>query len=171
MTKRTPHQLTHENRLRMLDARIERTIEEDGFFIMGVFPTAESPGPHFAYTVGLAPTEAELLMFGLDIETMAHLFQTIVEEQQAGKAFLSGHAYPGLVEGSLPLHFRSITAEKKQIDQYLVAALRWHRKQGRTVFPVMQVIWPDSKGKFPWELGFEERFREQQPLLGWEPNR
>ncbi len=90
MTKRTPHQLPHENRLRMLDARIERAIAQEGFFIMGVFPTAESPGPHFAYTVGVAPTEAELLMFGLDIETMAHLFQTIVEEMRYAKALANG---------------------------------------------------------------------------------
>src|SRR2546426_2679643 len=108
LTKRKQHQLTRKNRMRVLDERIEQAIEEEGFFIMGVFPTAESPGPHFAYTVGLAPDEAELVMFGLDIETMAQLFQTIVEEQQKGKVFLSGRAYPGLVEGPLPLSFRSI---------------------------------------------------------------
>jgi hypothetical protein len=170
MKKRRPRPLTREHRMRMLDERIKRTIEEEGFFIMGVFPTEESPGPHFAYTVGLAPEEAELIMFGLDIETMAQLFQTIVEEQQKGKVFLSGRAYPGLVEGPLPLSFRSISEEAEQIGQYMRVAVRWHRQQGRTVFPVMQVIWPDSQGKFPWDAGFEERFREQQPLLGREPN-
>ena len=168
MRKRTHHKLTHENRMRMLDERIEQAISEEGFFIMGVFPTAQSPGPHFAYTVGLAPHTAELMMFGLDIETMAHIFHTIVQQQKEGKIFHDRSAYPGLVEGTLPLYFRSITDDTAQIARHMGAALRWHRKHGRAVFPVMQVIWPDSEGKFPWESGFLERFREQQPLLRWE---
>ena len=171
LTKRKQHQLTRKNRMRVLDERIEQAIEEEGFFIMGVFPTAESPGPHFAYTVGLAPDEAELVMFGLDIETMAHIFHAVVEQQKEGETFQSGRAYPGLVEGSFPLYFRIITDEEELIDQYMRAAYRWHGKHGRAVFPVMQVIWPDSQGKFPWESGFEERFRAQQPLLGREPDR
>jgi hypothetical protein len=169
MPKRKRRTFTLKNPIRLLDERIERAIEEEGFFIMGVFPTAESPGPHFSYTVGLAPDGAELIMFGLDIDTMAHIFQTIVDQQKEGKTFQSGRAYPGLVEGTISLYFRSVTDEEEQVDQYMRTALRWHGKHGRTVFPVMQVIWPDAQGKFPWESGFEERFREQQPLLGWEP--
>ena len=37
-------------------------------------------------------------------------------------------------------------------------------------FPCLQLIWPDRNGVFPWEKGFDETFREDQPDLsehGW----
>jgi|SRR5579863_4492150 hypothetical protein len=37
----------------------------------------------------------------------------------------------------------------------------YHEKE----FPALQLVWPDFKGKFPWENDFEERFKKDQIIL------
>jgi hypothetical protein len=32
--------------------------------------------------------------------------------------------------------------------------------------PANQLVWPDMEGRFPWQDGFDERYRDQQVLLG-----
>ena len=56
--------------------------------------------------------------------------------------------------------FRAVA--KKQYKEYLGFA-RWYYKGND--FPVLQCVWPDKQHRFPWDDGFEERFRSRQPLL------
>ena len=155
--------LTIEQRQKLYYRKVCHIIEEHGFFIQAVM--AGDGFPSFAYTVGLAPDTSERILFGLPDETAGHIFHEVVNREREGQQFENLHAYIGLVEGMLPLYFKNITDEEELWSQHMRMAVRWHNEHGRLIFPIQQIIWPDTHGKFPWQEGFEERFREEQPLL------
>ena len=39
----------------------------------------------------------------------------------------------------------------------------------RPPFPVLQVVWPDAEGRYVWEPGADERYRQSQPQSWLKP--
>lgn len=78
----------------------------------------------------------------------------------AGARYEAGHAYTDFVEGDFPLFFAPV--EGAYYEEYLGWAVHYYARRS---FPVLQVVWPDAAARFPFERGFEERYRSQQPLL------
>ncbi|MFL5577733.1 MAG: DUF4262 domain-containing protein [Gemmatimonadaceae bacterium] len=50
-----------------------------------------------------------------------------------------------------------------------VGFARWF--YGGDDFPVLQVVYPDRTGRYPWEDGVAEGFRAVQPVLADGPER
>ena len=146
----------------LMQLKMRKTIAEHGVFIQGVFPTKESPGVPFAYSVGIpttVPGAAEVIVMGLDPNTGAEIINEVVDRLKAGETFTDGQAVTGLVE-RFALAFRTVS--RRHYADYVGAAQVYH--QGDQ-FALLQLCWPDTHGRFPWQEGFEERFREKQPLL------
>jgi uncharacterized protein DUF4262 len=40
-----------------------------------------------------------------------------------------------------------------------------HAKKSPRPFPCLQLVWPDSDGRFPWQAGFDASLKKYQPLL------
>ncbi len=83
----------------------------------------------------------------------------------AGKRIREGNGYEeslrydDLVEG-YECEFR--TVNPSHYDGLLNYG-NWYYKGAP--YPVLQLIWPDPAGLFPWEDGFDEGFRKEQPSL------
>ncbi|HEY7123481.1 MAG TPA: DUF4262 domain-containing protein [Ktedonobacterales bacterium] len=128
-----------------------------------VFPTQERPGVPFAYSVGIpttVPGATELIILGLYPNTGAQIINSVVARLKQGETFADGQQVKGLVKG-LALAFRTVT--RQHYDDYVGAAQTYH--QSRNEWLLLQIVWPDTKDRFPWQDGFEERFKDKQPLL------
>lgn len=173
--------------LQELQAQIRAGIALQGFALRHVLASEHEPA--FSYTVGLsAPgsSRPEILISGLSVEARATWLLEIgfqiqgppplaTRRQMArvqgvaldaltfppgGAAFHPGKRYGDLAESGLPLCFGEITPE--YYETHLGQAIAFHRT---TAFPVLQLIWSDPRGAFPWEKAYEARMRKAQRLL------
>jgi hypothetical protein len=147
----------------LMRLKTQQAIDAHGCLVMGVFPTETSElQVSFSYSIGLPitfPGAAEVLIIGLDPDSSQQIINTIVALMKKGKRFADGDQARGIIK-RLPLAFRTVATH--HYADYMGQAIEYH---GGSNWSLLQVIWPDTKGKFPWQAGFEERFREKQPLL------
>ncbi len=59
-----------------------------------------------------------------------------------------------------PIKF--LTVDKEQISNYFGYGNSFYQFKE---FPVLQLVWPDNKVKFPWEINSDERPNWPQPIL------
>lgn len=145
-----------------LEGKINRDVQEYGFFVMGVFDPAGLQPP-FAYTIGLHhtnPALCDLLMLGLDGERLSRFISSIARSALAGSRYEAGQTSAEYTANGLPFFFAPVGEE--HYNDYLGWAITYYARQS---FPVLQVVWPDEASRFPWQPGFDERFRARQPLL------
>ena len=145
-----------------LEAKINGDVQEYGFFVMVVFDPTRAKPP-FAYTIGLHhtnPALCDLLMLGLDGERLRSFVSAIARHGLGGSRYEAGQTYADFTANGLPFFFAPVGAE--HYDDYLGWAINYYARQS---FPVLQVVWPDEASRFPWQPGFDERFRAKPPLL------
>ena len=132
--------------------------------MIGVF---DVPNP-FYYTVGLhSKGLPELILFGpFRPELATALINTAAEHMADNSmAFVPGlvqHPDGGLF--NLPTVFARAVPEKSA--EFCVQLHSFYHTQN---IEVMQMIWPDTQGKFPWEVGSEfvagKQFFDKQKLI------
>jgi hypothetical protein len=61
-----------------------------------------------------------------------------------------------------PLHQQRAQVDPSRHNGLVNYAIWYYRS---SPFPVLQLVWPDPAGLFPWEDGFDERYRKRQPTL------
>lgn len=140
---------------------LEEVISRLGMAVQPVL--ASETNPHFAYTVGQhSKGLPELIVFGIPPHPAASLLHQLAAHVEAEHA--AGRTIgPGLVdlEG-----YQMATA---LIEVPAVAAREYathadSRSNGQARF--LQAVWPDQAGLYPWQHGFDERYRESQVVLG-----
>jgi Domain of unknown function (DUF4262) len=82
-----------------------------------------------------------------------------LKAQWKGHGYKEGQRYDNLLMG-YQCEFRMVNPTR--YDGLLNYAI-WYYKS--SPFPVLQLVWPDQAGLFPWDEGFDERFRKQQLRL------
>jgi hypothetical protein len=142
------------------DRKLLADIARVGWAVIGI--NAEEEGPAYAFSVGLFHTFSapELLIMGLRIPTAMHLINDIGASIRTGRRFEAGGRYEDIAEG-FPVEFTAVM--KRHYRDYLGYA-QWFY-QG-VEFPVLQCVWPDKKGVFPWEPGYDTGCFWFQRLLG-----
>ena len=136
-------------------------IAAHGWTVIAVFPTAEDPGPSFAYTVGLSGKGLpELAIYGLSGQVAHSLLNEVARRMvESGVALQTGDRVEGVLVDDVPLVAVAMTDAR---DLNLV------RECYGAVAAAVQVVWPDSDGVLPWEEG--ARIGDaQQPLRGRPP--
>lgn len=138
-------------------------VREHGWFANHV--GAGDATPAFSYTIGFALLgHPEIIVFSLPSGTAHGLFGDLYGRVAGGGAWPVGRRFGDL--------FRGADALLAPVDPALAArhmlSARWF--YGRDDFPCLQLVWPDRKGRFPWEAGAEPEFAGDQPDLsprGW----
>jgi uncharacterized protein DUF4262 len=145
-----------------LESQISAAVQADGFFIMGVFdPRGDKPA--WAYTIGLHhtnPALADVIVIGLSVSQLEQILRVAADNLLRGVIFEAGRVYTDLTEGDYPCFFGAV--DPSSYDAYVGQGINYYAGQP---FPLLQLVWPDSQKLFPWQSGFEEKFRAQQPLL------
>ena len=166
---------------------ISESIAWQGFALCHVLASAHEPA--YSYTVGLARPDAqrpELVISGLATElrvawlldlgfrmqgppplaTRRRIAQDLGLARDAlrfppgGEVFEPGKRYLDLAAHGVPTCFARL--DPACYHTHLGQAVVFH---GSCAFPVLQVIWPDPRGFFPWEASFDRRFAGMQRLL------
>lgn len=162
LTSLFPRPTSVQEKHMLFREKMRRDIAQEGFFVMAVFGSDTTPA--FTYTIGLTETfkHPELLIFGLPVEYSHHVMNDAVSRIKRGAVYGDGDLIKNVLV--LPLAVRSVSMEKA--DEYTVQLFNYYRHQ-LTAPRVVQLVLPDTKGRFPWHADFEEHLRTMQPAL-WE---
>lgn len=139
------------------DLQVLRDVAGNGCHIVGVL--ADESGPAFVYSIGLFHNygHPEIVLFGLSHELMSQLINDMRDKIQHGSRFNPGSKCSDLVEG-FDCEFLAV---HPSYYQELFGYARWFYVGDN--FPVIQCVWPDRKGCFPWQRDFDPKFKDLQP--------
>jgi hypothetical protein len=135
------------------DSRTRKDIAKYGCSVMHIFDP-DGDLPPFAYSIGIQQETGapEVVVIGLK-QPMAH---SVVNEYnrrvREGERFEVGKYYDGFLEG-FEIRIGAVSFGQ-DIDFY-----------GGRGFQVLQVIYPTTKGVWPWTEGAPESFLQWQPIL------
>jgi hypothetical protein len=143
------------------DRKLVADVEGHGWHLVGINP---QPGqPSWVFSVGLWHTfrSPELSMFGLRMMDMGQWINRAGEQVREGRPPQPDEVREGVLEG-FSIQWRP--AHESWYHDLFGYGLWFY--QGW--FPVLQMVWPDRHGLFPWEEGCGDRCRLDQPVL-WRP--
>lgn len=163
----TPITLDPANRigLKPADATFLANIEQYGWVVTKVAPRVGDEGDCFAYSTGLYLRfgQPEIVMFGLALDTMHAIINTVGEQMRSGVTFVSSQPYDDLLD-QYPCQFRVV--DKLNYKDHLGWSIWFYEGDG---YPALQCFWPDKNGYFPWQPQCSPGVRELQPFL-FSPN-
>lgn len=142
------------------DEQLLADIEQYGWHLVAIDDGDEAPA--YVFSVGIYQTlgHPEICIFGLnDLNVMGQIVNEIGQMVRAGQTFQDWEASGDVLAGHDCL-FRTVSP---RWYQEFFGYDRWYYEGDN--FPMLQCVWPDREGKFPWEPGFETGFLEAQPIL------
>jgi hypothetical protein len=145
---------------KQITQNILNDIEEQNMSISYIVSDGYCPG--FGYSIGLFKKlqHPELIILGLNPESTGAILNNIKSQILNGTNFIEGVDYHGFLV-DLPIQF--IKVHRDNYKDYLGYAGWYYEKSFD--FPVLQVVWPDNNGRFPWENNFNKDLKFAQPLL------
>jgi hypothetical protein len=105
-----------------------------------------------------------VILFALDAEVAHDILWDVYRDAKGGRKFPIGVRVSDIfanVESFL------VPMGKQPYAEHLGWS-RWFYSGDE--FPCVQLVWPDKKGRFPWDAGIEESFKRLQPDItanGW----
>jgi len=155
--------VAHENSMLAVEKKIADDVNRYGLHIVQIPPTPKDDG--FSFSVGLYKNygHAEIIIFGQKTEWQAAVLNVLADEIKEGNTFQDDQKYPDII----PNHLCAIhaVADPQSYIDYVGMAL-WYYREIHPIdhaFPLLQAIWPDLAGRFPWDAGYDPGYR--QPLL------
>jgi hypothetical protein len=142
-----------------VERKLRSDVEQFGWHVVNVLPEADH-SPH-SYSVGLFATYAhsEIVVVGLS-GGRAHTFiNNIGDEIRDGASFEAGCRYDHLING---YDVAFVRVRHDVYANYFGRAIDYY---GGVSFPVLQMVWPDRTGHFPWQAQCEAEIRQLQPVL------
>jgi hypothetical protein len=136
-------------------------IDEYGWAVRGVMAGSTAEEVCFSYTIGLtALGHPEVIVMGMPYESALEFLNLIGDEVRTGKRYEHGTVTGEFTDEDSPVMF--IRAE----DTERLTAV--DEVYGRV--EALQMIWPDSTGRPPWQDGYRNP-PGAQPLLGSLPDK
>lgn len=131
-----------------------------GWAVVGI--PADDEGPSYAFSIGLhrAHSHPEVILIGLPFEASQQFINAVGATVSKGGRYEADHRYDDLIEGHVATF---VSVDRSHYKAYLGAAGWFYRGWD---FPVIQMVWPDRSGSFPWDARADARFKRCQPLLG-----
>ena len=134
-------------------------VREYGCHILNV---AGENRPDFSYSVGfyLNFGHPEIIVSGLPAEKAMQLINLACDNVRQGATFGDGTVSAALTQGA-SLAFVGVAPE--HYADRLGFACWFYQSLGG--FPVVQLVWPDRQGRFPWDAAYDPSFKPLQDLL------
>jgi Domain of unknown function (DUF4262) len=145
-----------------MEDEIAEVVREHGWFAASI----SDHDPPFLYSIGLMQScgHPELIVFGLDPDDAHAVLSGMVREIRAGCSY----AEPGVYTMALAEAYRAgiRRVHPTQHPLYLGFAMGYCRYLGRIgELEALQVFWPDSAGRLPFEVGCDLDAYRSQPRL------
>jgi hypothetical protein len=137
-------------------------VTEHGWSVVGI--GSEDDVPAWAFTVGLWHTlgSPEVAMFGLRLPDMQRWLNQLGGQIRDGQPLAADERRDGVLDG-FPLAIRPV--HPSWYPRVFGSAVNFYQ---RPPLPIVQAIWPDRTGLFPWQDGSGDNCRANQPWL-WLP--
>lgn len=148
-----------EKRMRNGIEMLRQQVRKNGFTFQPVFPTSDSDGEPFVYTIGLSDTygHPEIFVVGLDADDAVNLLLLAIDKVADGETFATPTFFEdedGDVFPLRPLHEKDVD-ENSGLGQRVLG-------HG---FAAVQLYYPDENGLFPWEVGCDPEYAAQADML------
>lgn len=139
------------------DRKLVEDVRRHGWSVVGI--RAEFAQPGWAFTVGLWHTFGctEVAMFGLNVRDMQDWLNLVGDEVRAGRPPRRRERREGIIDG-VPVVWAPVDSSWHEL---LFGWMIWFYR--RPPLPVVQLVWPDRHGRFPWEDGSGAACRRDQP--------
>ena len=146
-------ELTDEQR------RILTDIQADGLHVATTAESEDAPG--YSLSLGLTHSfdHPEVIVFGLAPEVATDLINVVADEASGGRKFLPGSEVNDLLQ-SYPVRFTAVDGEHR--EQFFGTATWLYAERE---LAVVQLVYPDQQGRWPWDASSRDGFRANQPLL------
>jgi hypothetical protein len=120
--------------------------------------------PPWAYTVGLwlSYQGPELIMAGLPVEHMTTILSYVADRIADGAGVDVADEIGGICPCSLTI--RPVHVSWRRTNMFSIS----DRYYGYVRPTYLQVVWPDRRGRYPGERGFQAKYEGRQPML-WLP--
>jgi hypothetical protein len=143
------------------DRKLLADVAECGWHVPHIF--ADETGPCFSFSVGfyLKFGHPEILVMGLPQPTAHQMINLIAGHFMTGRTFRANERTDLLAQG---FACSFVPIDVSHYRDYLGYGMWFYRSLKRP-FPAFQLVWPDKRGVFPWEVGYDERFFKLQKLL------
>jgi hypothetical protein len=140
---------------------IREHVDRYGWHVALVPAQPEAGRPPFAHTIGLHRTfgAPEVICFGLDLATLHALLNLSGEALREGRQLELQLPFEGILS-AYPVTFQPV--DSRHLPDHLGYAIWFHECRP---FPVLQLVWPDQDGRFPWDPNCAETTRSLQPRL------
>jgi hypothetical protein len=145
-----------------LDDEIARVVRKHGWFAANVSDNE----PPFLYSIGLMQTadHPEFIVFGLEPDNAHALISGLIWDIKVGGRFDQPGIYTIVLGEEYRIGIRRV--HPTQHPLYLGFAMGYCRHLGRIgELEAVQAFWPDSSGKFPFEVGCDPGVSHYQPRL------
>jgi hypothetical protein len=138
-------------------------IEKWGVSILSVADDKSDTAAIWTYSIGFWQQyqHPEVILFGLDHNTACSLINEMnVRIRDRKDRFESGSWDDDILSGGYRCYFEAV--EPANYEDFLVGD-EWFYGDG--AFPVVQVLWPDNGGVFPWQDNADPNVVRLQKLL------
>ncbi len=135
-------------------------VAEYGWHVVHILPDEGAPG--WSFSIGLFHTfgHPEFVVFGLPSERAQPIINGLGARIRSGSQFTHGSEDTGVLTG-YPVRFVAVPESASR--DHFGYAIWFYRHEP---FPVLQVVWPDRSGLFPWQHGCDPSLQDGQPVLG-----
>jgi hypothetical protein len=118
--------------------------------------------PFFSYSIGIQDSSEapDVIVIGLRPELGGFLVNEYNKLVRKGKRFKRGRRYAGLLEG-FSVYFEP--ARRERFRRYTYGCTRYY---GDREYSVVQLIFPSTKGVWPWNKSASKWLVRNQPILG-----
>ncbi|RSM61757.1 DUF4262 domain-containing protein [Actinoplanes sp. ATCC 53533] len=139
--------------------RMQQRIDQQGWAILTI-PANDNQHTALTYTIGLTALQCpELLIAGTDPAVSQHLLNELARRVvQRAERLSAGQRINDLLDGS-----DAILVEGPATGALRPAAA--YVRYGQDCVGLLQVVWPDTQGRFPWEPCCTLS-PQAQPLIG-----
>jgi len=154
-----------EKKIRVAEDQAEQNvlnhIRDHGWSIMHVFDP-EYKSPNFSYSIGMFEglQSPEVIIFSMDQNDALNIINLIGEHVKTAGPIEIGKIYKEFMKEPFVCTF--IKVDKVHYKEYFGFDLWFY---GSDNFPVLQCVWSDQNGKYPWEGDFNTDIIHMQPLL------
>lgn len=144
--------------------KLDHDIATYGLQVLHVF--GDETGPGFSYSIGLYKTyeHPEIIMIGLSQDLMHSLINSMASEIKKGKVYTAFQFDDDILE-NFDCYITEVS--KDNYYPYVVQASNYY---GNDDFPLVQCIYPTTKGIYPWDERWPNEIKDLQPILGPIPN-
>ena len=137
-------------------AELADLIDQYGWAVRHVVRAPDDESAHLSYTVGLTGMDhPEVVVQGLPPDAANAFLNDVGQQVRDGVRFEAGQVTTDLTDDERPMAFLAV----EDADELTVAGQMYGAVQA------LQLVWTDSAGVFPWQLGYDLE-PDRQPLLG-----